>query len=109
VHEFIYEVFRFEEEQILSIQIDGYKKCVYVKLLAALLCEQILREYPDEIQFTDEYQTFKVKVELADKPITLVKLSVVPTELPHTDIYEVLSQYGIVKSIKGELFTAGHR
>jgi len=48
-------------------------------------------------------------VELADKPITLVKLSIVPSELPDSEISAVLSEYGVVKTIRDEYYDSQHR
>ena len=66
IHDFFHDYFAFPPEQVLSIGMDIYRKCVFLKLLSAPLCERILNDSGGVVKFTDANDTYDIKVTWAD-------------------------------------------
>ena len=108
IHEYIQDLFHWTVDQVLSIEIDVYRKCVYIKLVSELLCEKALREHGPVLQFTDEHGTHDLSFDLADQTVIPVRVHVVPSELSDDDIVSALSKYGECKRIRDELYDPAH-
>ena len=87
---------------------DIYRKCVFLKLLSAPLCERILNDSGGVVKFTDANDTYDIKVTWADTHIVTVKLHVIPMELSDTAIKDVMTQYGTVYNIRDEVYNSEH-
>ena len=108
IHQWLQSTLNLNVDQVLSIEIDYFRKCVYVKLLSAFLCEKVLNNIGSVLSYEDEDGTHDVLLSLANTPTVFVRIHVVPMELSHAVIRDALSVYGPVLSITDEVYSSEH-
>lgn len=104
IHRWIMETFKFTEEQIMAIQFQQITSKLYIKLVSNVLMTQVLNKFGENVEYVDRdglmYQinigeeVEEIKVRIFDFPI----------ELDNGKIKEKLEQYGVVKSIRNEMY-----
>ena len=98
------------EEDILTLQIDGPRRRVYIKFNSELRLQTILHDTNGQLVFHhDNGELSKVTIELADVCNKKVRLVRLPPEVTEDIIKKCLSKYGEVKNIRDEMWTQAYR
>ena len=103
IHEWIYNNLHLETEDVVTIQIDGPRRQVYIKTTHATVVEQLLlRTKGESIYEYDSGERYKVIINQAGLGRRNVRVANLPPEMPEEIIRQHLRKYGQIATIKEE-------
>jgi len=110
IHEWIYEWLQIPEENIRMIQIDGFKRNVYIKFTEEEGINNVLQATGGHMDFKhDNGKITQVIIEIAGMGLKKVRTANLPPETKEYDIINGLSKYGEVRSIWDEMWEPMYR
>ena len=110
IHEWIHENLHLEEDDIRTLQIDGPRRRVYIKLNSETRLQEILNDTQGQLTFYhDNGEISKVLLELADAGIKKIRIARLPPEVNADIIKTCLLKFGEVKTIRDEMWTQAYR
>ena len=110
VHEWIYDRLQLPEENIRAIQIDGFKRSVYIKFSNEDSMYDLLWATDGLMDSKhDNGEISKVANEIAGMEHIKVRIANLPPETKEHDIRNNLSKYGEVKVIMDEMWAPRYR
>lgn len=100
LHEWIYDVFRFEEDELEMIQLNNYTRQVYIQCKEEMTVKRAIMSTNGESTFTHSTgQRSKVTITTAGLGFRIVKLYHLPKDLNPELIRGQLATYGTVISL----------
>lgn len=105
IHEWIYEVFKFAEEELEMIQVNNYTRQVYIQCKESMTVTRAIEETNGESIFIHSTgQRSKVTITSAGLGFRFVKLYHLPKDLNPELIREKLATYGTVISLNMDMW-----
>jgi len=99
IHDWIYESLRLTESDIRMIQIDGPRRCVYIKFHTSDRPYSVLQATEGCVEFRhDNCELSLVNINLVRR----IRLTGLASEVKEETIREALSPYGEVKEVHEE-------
>jgi hypothetical protein len=103
IHEWIHARLHIELENVSTIQIDGPKRQVYIKVKQAKIVEDIINRTQGTTEYEhDTGEVSKVMISQAGLGRRIVRVANLPPELSTEVILQYMSKYGTVKGIQDE-------
>jgi hypothetical protein len=110
IHEWIYTNLHLETEDVVTIQIDGPRRQVYIKTTHATVVEKLLlRTKGESIYEYDSGERYKVIINQAGLGRRNVRVANLPPEMPEEIIRQHLRKYGQITTIKEEKWANTYR
>jgi hypothetical protein len=110
IHEWIYNNLHLETEDVVTIQIDGPRRQVYIKTTHATVVEKLLlRTKGESIYVYDSGERYKVIINQAGLGRRNVRVANLPPEMPEEIIRQHLRKYGQIATIKEEKWANTYR
>jgi hypothetical protein len=99
IHEWIYDQLHLPEHDVRMLQIDGPRRCVYIKFAD---CERtVLRSTNGQTEFRhDNGELSMVQIELAGMGTRRIRIVNLSLEIPDGVIRRAFAKYGELKDIK---------
>jgi hypothetical protein len=110
IHEWIHSQLKVTEHSVLTIQIDGTRRQVYIKFKDFHFVQDILDAIKGETVYklaTGEISP--VRLMIAGMGLRRIRLANLPPELSNNTIRTALSKYGEVQSIQDENWAKHYR
>lgn len=105
LHEWIYEVFHFEEHELEAIQVNNFTRQVYIKCTEQERVQKAITDTNGESTFLHSNgQRSRVTITTAGLGFRVVKLYHVPVELDAEIIKTKLAQFGTVLSLTMDIW-----
>jgi hypothetical protein len=103
IHDWMYENLKLPEEDVRMIQIDGTRRCVYIKFHSRERTLAILQETSGGVEFRHgNGELSMVRIELAGMGDRRIRLAKLPPDVPDRAMREAVSPYGDVKKVQEE-------
>jgi Fe2+ or Zn2+ uptake regulation protein len=110
IHEWIFDVLRLPEEQVLVIQIDGQQRKVYINLTDHQAVVKFLQDTSRQVECKHSNEEIThVLLSEAGLGYRRVRVANVPPEEPEDVLRAVLAPYGKVLDIKEKAWTKTYR
>jgi hypothetical protein len=110
IHEWIYNNLHLETEDVVTIQIDGPRRKVYIKTTHATVVEKLLlRTKGESIYEYDSGERYKEIINQAGLGRRKVRVANLPPQMPEEIIRQHLSKYEQIATIKEEKWANTYR
>jgi len=110
IHEWIYECLQIPEDDIRIIQIDGFKRHVYIKFTEEQSMSKIIRATGGQKEYKHETgEITQVTIEIAGLGVKKFRIVNLPVETNEYDFRTSLSKYGVEKTIRQETWAPVYR
>jgi hypothetical protein len=109
IHEWTYERLQLPEE-VRMIQMDGPRRCVYIKFAISEQAYAVLRKTSGQIEYRhDNGELSTVQAELAGKGTKRIRIANLPPEVPDRTIRDTPSIHDDLKDIREETWSRAYR
>jgi hypothetical protein len=110
MHEWIFEMLRISEEEVLVIQIDGQRRQVFIKLTDQAATTKLLRTFTDTVECKHATgEISRVRLRVVDMGFHRIRVPNLPPE-EHADVLRTaLVPYGTVIDVVEEVWTKTYR
>jgi hypothetical protein len=110
IHEWIHEQLKLREQDIQMIQVDGPRRCVYIKFCDYERMQAVIRELPGQMEYRhDNGELSLVQIEIAGIGVRRIRVAGLPPEISDSTLRDFMSTYSDVKTITQELWSRAYR
>ena len=110
IHEWIYTKLKLESEDVNTLQVDGPRRQVFIKVNKPTLIDEILNITQGESSYQhDTGEISKVTISQAGLGKRIVRVANLPPELKNEDIRQYMTKYGTVLTIQDEKWSRNYR
>jgi hypothetical protein len=110
IHEWIHAKLKLEAEDINTLQVEGPKRQVFIKVNKNTLVDEILNLTQGEASYEHETgEISKVTTSHAGLGKRIVRVANLPPELKNEDIRHYMTKYGTIHTIQDEKWARNYR
>ena len=110
IHEWIYTKLKLESEDVNTLQVDGPRRQVFIKVNKTSLVDDILHITQGESSYQhDTGEISKVTISQAGLGKRIVRVANLPPELKNEDIRQYMKKYGTILTIQEEKWSRNYR
>ena len=110
IHEWTYEKLCLRESEVNTIQIDGPKLHVYIKVSYPLRTQELLTSTTGQAEYWHTNCVFsKVRIEAVGLGLRKVRIANLPPEVSNRNIRMALRQYGEIRDIQNDTWSNNYR
>ena len=86
-------------DNIVSLALDTYKKCIYIKTISALVAEKFINYCEGHIAYVYDHVTYTLPVRLVEDDYISVHVATVPYECSNEQLKHFFSQFGEIARV----------
>ena len=109
LHELVAEQIKIPEINILSLEIDHYKRCAFIKTSSTQAAEQAIIQCQGKLLYDEGGLIQELPVTIENNGQFQAVVSVLPLELSDQKVADIFSQYGTIQTVKQCYYSSSYK